>query len=85
MSNSGGGGGGMKYLRMYFNDGRRHDSVAFLGHRVKKADCLKIVNAFHAERGIPSIKSVTTPYNRGQAKRLRSNQGVVLLQEGAQV
>ena len=54
--------------------GRRHDSVAYLGHRVKKADFLKIVNAFHAERGLPSIKSATTPYNRGRAKRLRSHQ-----------
>ena len=48
--------------------GRRHDSTLYLGHRVKKKDFLKLINKYHAERGLPPVKSVTTVYNRGRAK-----------------
>ena len=54
--------------------GRRHDSVLYLNHRVKKKDFLKLVNHNHRLRGLPPIKSAMTIYNRGRAKRLNSRQ-----------
>ena len=54
--------------------GRRHTSVLYLNHRVKVRDMRKILNKHHAERGIPLIKSATTLYNRGKAKKKNSSQ-----------
>lgn len=42
--------------------GRRHDSVIYLNHRVKKKDFLKIVNVSRKRRELPLIKSATTAY-----------------------
>ena len=54
--------------------GRRHDSVMYLNHRVKKKDFLRIANHSRISRGLKPIKSSTTVYNRGRAKNKRNQQ-----------
>ena len=54
--------------------GRRHDSVMYLNHKVKKKDFLRIVNFSHKCRDLPLIKSATTAYNRSRPKSKRSLQ-----------
>eukprot|EP00794_Sanderia_malayensis_P001530 gene1530-1693_t len=54
--------------------GRRHDSVMYLNHRVKKKDFLNIVNISRANRGLSTIKSATTAWNRSRPKNMRSLQ-----------
>ena len=54
--------------------GRRHDSVMYLHHRVKKSDFLKLANYNRISRGLKPIKSATTVYNRGRPKNQRSTQ-----------
>ncbi len=54
--------------------GRRHDSVMYLNHRVKKNDFLRIVNFSRKRRSLPLIKSETTAYNRSRSKSKRSLQ-----------
>jgi hypothetical protein len=54
--------------------GRRHDSVMYLNHRVKKKDFIKIVNFSRDERKLPRIRSASTVYNRGLPKNKRSRQ-----------
>ena len=54
--------------------GRRHDSVMYLNHRVKKKDFLRIVNFSRKGRDLPPIKSATTAYNRSRPKSKRSLQ-----------
>ena len=54
--------------------GRRHDSVLYLNHRVKKKDLLKLVNHSRADRGLGQIRSATTAYNRARPKNVRSVQ-----------
>ena len=53
---------------------RRHDSVMYLHHRVKKSDFLKLANYNRISRGLKPIKSATTVYNRGRPKNQRSIQ-----------
>ena len=54
--------------------GRRHDSVLYLNHRVKKKDFVKIVNFSRDKRKLPRIRSASTVYNRGRPKNKRSRQ-----------
>ena len=54
--------------------GRRHDSVMYLNHRVKKNNFLKIVNYSRHRRGLKPIKSAITVYNRARPKNIRSSQ-----------
>ena len=54
--------------------GRRHDSVMYMHHRVKKSDVLKLVNYNHVSRGLPTLKSATTVYDRSKPKNERSLQ-----------
>ena len=54
--------------------GRRHDSVMYLNHHVKKKNFLNIVNVSRANRGLPTIKSATTAWNRSRPKNMRSLQ-----------
>ena len=54
--------------------GRRQDSVLYLNHRVKKKDFRNIVNISRRQRGLPLIRSATTPYNRSRPKNKRSLQ-----------
>ena len=54
--------------------GRRHDQVMYTGHRVKKKDFLKLVNFNRLQRGLKTIKSATTVYNRGRPQNKRSSQ-----------
>jgi hypothetical protein len=46
--------------------GKRHDSVMYLNHRVKKKYFLRIVNFSRKGRDLPPIKSATTAYNRSR-------------------
>jgi hypothetical protein len=54
--------------------GRRHDTVLYLNHRVKKKHLLKIVNHRRAQNSLPLLKSVTTVYNCSRPKNKRSRQ-----------
>ena len=54
--------------------GRRHDSVLYLNHRVKKKDFLNIVNVSRERRNLKPIRSATTAYNRSRPKNIRSLQ-----------
>ena len=54
--------------------GRRYDQVMYTGHRVKKKDFLKLVNFNRLQRGLKTIKSATTVYNRGRPQNKRSSQ-----------
>ncbi|VDI55984.1 Hypothetical predicted protein [Mytilus galloprovincialis] len=53
---------------------RRHDSVLYLNHTVRKADFKNIVNHYRVSRGKQPIKSSTTVYNRSRPKSIRSSQ-----------
>ena len=46
--------------------GRRHDAVMYLHHLIKKADLLKLANFNRISRGLPTIRSCTTVYNRSR-------------------
>ena len=54
--------------------GRRHDAVMYLHHRIKKADLLKLANFNRISRGLPTIRSSTTVYNRSRQKNIWSRQ-----------
>lgn len=54
--------------------GRRHDSVLYLNHSVRKGDFKNIVNHFRISQGKQTIKSSTTVYNRGRPKNTRTLQ-----------
>ena len=54
--------------------GRRHDSVMYLNHRVKKSDFLRIVNYSRLQRALQPMRSVTAVYNRLRPKNERSVQ-----------
>ncbi|CAG2187339.1 unnamed protein product [Mytilus edulis] len=54
--------------------GRRHDSVLYLNHSVRKRDFKNIVNHFRISKGKQTIKSSTTVYNRGRPKNTRTLQ-----------
>ncbi|CAC5421437.1 unnamed protein product [Mytilus coruscus] len=54
--------------------GRRHDSVLYLNHSVRKRDFKNIVNHFRISQGKQTIKSSTTVYNRGRPKNTRTLQ-----------
>ncbi len=53
--------------------GRRHDTVMYLHHRVKR-DMLKIVNHRRAEKGKSPLRAVSTVLARGKPKRKHSIQ-----------
>ncbi|CAB4002132.1 RNA-directed DNA polymerase from transposon X-element [Paramuricea clavata] len=52
----------------------RHDPVLYMNHRVKKRDFLKLANYSRHSRGLKSIKSATTVYNRARPRNRRSIQ-----------
>ncbi|CAC5360002.1 unnamed protein product [Mytilus coruscus] len=54
--------------------GRRHDSVLYLNHSVRKRDFKNIVNHFRISQGKQTFKSSTTVYNRGRPKNTRTLQ-----------
>ena len=54
--------------------GRRHDTILYLNHRVKKKDFLRIVNFSRSSRNLPLVKSSTTVFNRSRPKSRRSMQ-----------
>lgn len=54
--------------------GRRHDSVLYLNHRVKKKDFVQIINFSRDRRNLPRIRSASTVYNRSRPKNKRSRQ-----------
>ena len=53
--------------------GRRHDTVMYLNHRVKKRHFLSLVNYNLLQRGKKLIRSATTVYNRSRPNNIRSN------------
>ena len=54
--------------------GRRHDNVMYMSHRVKKKDFLNLANRSRIARGLKTIKSSTTVFNRARACNKRSVQ-----------
>ena len=54
--------------------GRRHDSVFYLNHRVKKKDFLKIVNHHRRQKNKTLLKSTTSIFNRSCPINKRSKQ-----------
>ena len=56
--------------------GRRHDSVMYLNHRVKKKDFLRLANTSRISRGLKPIKSATTVFNRARPRNRRSLQAI---------
>ena len=54
--------------------GRRHDSVMYLNHRVKKKDFLRLANTSRISRGLKPIKSSTTVFNPARPRNRRSLQ-----------
>ena len=54
--------------------GRRHDTVMYLNHRVKKRHVLSLVNYNLLQRGKKVIRSATTVYNRSRPNNIRSNE-----------
>ena len=52
--------------------GRRHDTVLYAGHRVKKSHFLSLANHNLFRRGKKLIKSATTVLNRARPKCIRS-------------
>ena len=52
--------------------GRRHDTVLYAGHRVKKSHFVSLANHNLFHRGKKLIKSATTVLNRARPKCLRS-------------
>ena len=55
--------------------GRRHDTVLYTGHRVRKRDPLRIVSYSRARTGLQLIKSCDTAYTRSKPRNARSVQG----------
>ena len=53
--------------------GRRHDTVVYLNHRVKKRHFLSLANYNLLRRGKKLIRSATTVYNRSRPNNIRSN------------
>ena len=53
--------------------GRRHDTVLYLNHRVKKRHFLSLANYNLLRRGKKLIRSATTVYNRSRPNNIRSN------------
>ena len=62
--------------------GKRHDAVMYLHHRIKKADLLNLANFNRISRGLPTIKSSTTVYNRSRPKTILSRQAKSHLGKG---
>ncbi len=54
--------------------GRRHDTILYTGHSIRKKHLLGIANYVRATKGKSTIKSSTTVYNRGRPRNLRSRQ-----------
>lgn len=54
--------------------GRRHDSVLYLSHAVRKKDFKRLINHHRTSTGKAPIKSSTTVYNRAKPKNIRSLQ-----------
>lgn len=54
--------------------GRRHDSVLYLNHAVRKKNFKSIINFHRTSKGKAPIKSSTTVYNRARPKNFRSLQ-----------
>lgn len=54
--------------------GRSHDIVLYLHHRVKSKDMLRIVNHRRATKGKRPLKAVSTVLTRGRSKRASSIQ-----------
>lgn len=54
--------------------GCRHETVAYLDHRVKSRDLLTSANHHRRERGLKEIRSATSVWNRSRPRNKRSRQ-----------
>ena len=63
-------------------EGRRHDAVSYVNHRVKKKDFLTIANYSLFKRGKKLMRSGTTVQNRARPKNKRSRTSKLHLGKG---